>query len=196
MPLAVCGVAPRPRRVWTRPLSYDGPTNPDGQQCAHGGRCGGDTASPSSLEYDEWKCTASPSSSSRAAGNDNRHIWLDFVFFTYYFILKYFQGPVKKARSGYNAKAMAEIRNSLRPFEESSGQPNGQLVNGASQLLGAASGRPLSSLSYNECIQALVNLGFDEVGCHTHSTFFCVEHINMMKCVIWWGFFTFLRMDL
>ena len=24
----------------------------------------------------------------------------------------------KKARSGYNAKAMAEIRNSLRPFEE------------------------------------------------------------------------------
>ena len=84
---------------------------------------------------------------------------------------------------------MAEIRNSLRPFEESSGQPNGQVVNGG-QLLGAGSGRPLSSLSYNECIQALVNLGFDEVGCHTHSTFFLRRtHINMMKCVIWWGIF-------
>ena len=92
--------------------------------------------------------------------------WFDF--FTERII--YFQGPVKKARSGYNAKAMAEIRNSLRPFEESSGQPNGV------QLLGAGSSRPLSSLSYNECIQTLVNLGFDEVGYRTHTTFLCVEH--------------------
>ena len=34
-------------------------------------------------------------------------------------------GP-KKARSGYNAKAMAEIRNSLRPYEDSN-PTNGQL---------------------------------------------------------------------
>ena len=87
-------------------------------------------------------------------------------------------GP-KKARSGYNAKAMAEIRNSLRPYEDSN-PTNGQL--NMANLVGMQTGsitvnsgptgvRPVSSLStgsssnsnYSDCIQSLMNLGFDEV---------------------------------
>ena len=87
-------------------------------------------------------------------------------------------GP-KKARSGYNAKAMAEIRNSLRPYEDSN--PTNVQLNMAN-LVGMQTGsitvntgpsgvRPVSSLStgsssnsnYSDCIQSLMNLGFDEV---------------------------------
>ena len=87
-------------------------------------------------------------------------------------------GP-KKARSGYNAKAMAEIRNSLRPYEDSN--PTNIQLNMAN-LVGMQTGsitvntgpsgvRPVSSLStgsssnsnYSDCIQSLMNLGFDEV---------------------------------
>ena len=87
-------------------------------------------------------------------------------------------GP-KKARSGYAAKAMAEIRNSLRPYEDSN-PTNGQL--NMANLVGMQTGsitvntgpsgvRPVSSLStgsssnsnYSDCIQSLMNLGFDEV---------------------------------
>ena len=118
-------------------------------------------------------------------------------------------GHVKKARSAYNDKAMAEIRNSLRPFEDQhppsgvgghhhsltagpatsgvflgaaaagggggvpvlGGATSIHLVNGTLPTGSGGSNlqppaRPSSSLanlSYHECIQALVNLGFDEV---------------------------------
>ena len=87
-------------------------------------------------------------------------------------------GP-KKARSGYNAKAMAEIRNSLRPYEDSNttiGQLNmGNLVGMQAGSITISAGptgvRPVSSLStgsssnsnYSDCIASLINLGFDEV---------------------------------
>ena len=89
-------------------------------------------------------------------------------------------GP-KKARSGYNAKAMAEIRNSLRPYEDNN-PPIGQLNMGnlagmqnvvpmTVSVAGPAGVRPVSSLStgsssnsnYSDCIQSLMNMGFDEV---------------------------------
>ena len=93
----------------------------------------------------------------------------------------------KKARTGYNAKAMAEIRNSLRPYEDNNtliGQLNvGNLAGMQTVPMtagtvgvfassgGPATHRPVSSLStgsssnsnYSDCIQSLVNLGFDEV---------------------------------
>ena len=87
-------------------------------------------------------------------------------------------GP-KKARSGYNAKAMAEIRNSLRPYEDSNpaiGQLNNvNLVGMQNSSITISAGptgvRPVSSLStgsssnsnYSDCIQSLIHLGFDEV---------------------------------
>lgn len=60
----------------------------------------------------------------------------------------------QKTAPSYNEKAMAVIRNSLRPFEQ------------ADQPL-----RPVSSLStgssnnsnYSDCIHTLMNMGFDEV---------------------------------
>lgn len=68
------------------------------------------------------------------------------------------------AREGYNEKAMAVIRNSLRPFEQ------------ADQPL-----RPVSALStgsssgnnniYSDCIQSLQSMGIEEVRhhfCHPH----------------------------
>ena len=66
-------------------------------------------------------------------------------------------GGIKKARSGYNAKAMAEIRKELRAFEDV--QPSAA----AAVNLISSSGRPVSNAAYNECIQTLVTLGFDEV---------------------------------
>ena len=87
-------------------------------------------------------------------------------------------GP-KKARSGYNEKAMAQIRNSLRPYEDNN-PPIGQLNMGnlagmqtvpITVSAGPAGIRPVSSLStgsssnsnYSDCIHSLMNLGFDEV---------------------------------
>ncbi len=71
-------------------------------------------------------------------------------------------GGKKGLKNGYNEKAMAEIRNSLRPFEQADQAPI----------------RPVSALStgsstnsvYSDCIQSLVNMGFDEV--RRHSLFF------------------------
>ena len=82
-------------------------------------------------------------------------------------------GP-KKARSGYNAKAMAEIRNSLRPYEDSNptiGQLNMGNLGSITISAGPTGVRPVSSLStgsssnsnYSDCIASLINLGFDEV---------------------------------
>ena len=83
----------------------------------------------------------------------------------------------KKPRSGYNAKAMERIRDSLRPYEDNNPPPIGQLNLG--NLVGMQTGsitissgaRPVSSLStgsssnsnYSDCIQSLMTLGFDEV---------------------------------
>ena len=93
------------------------------------------------------------------------------------------QGGPKKARSGYNAKAMERIRDSLRPFEDNNPTHIGHLNMG--NLVGMQNGsitvataapttgvRPVSSLStgsssnsnYSECIQSLMTFGFDEVG--------------------------------
>ena len=92
------------------------------------------------------------------------------------------QGGPKKARSGYNAKAMERIRDSLRPFEDNNPTHIGHLNMG--NLVGMQNGsitvstaapttgvRPVSSLStgsssnsnYSECIQSLMTFGFDEV---------------------------------
>ena len=92
------------------------------------------------------------------------------------------QGGPKKARSGYNAKAMERIRDSLRPFEDNNpthighlnmgnlvGMQNGSIA--VSTAAPATGVRPVSSLStgsssnsnYSECIQSLMNFGFDEV---------------------------------
>jgi hypothetical protein len=74
---------------------------------------------------------------------------------------------------------MAEIRNSLRPYEDSNptiGQLNmGNLVGMQTGSITVSAGpvgvRPVSSLStgsssnsnYSDCIQSLMTLGFDEV---------------------------------
>ena len=66
------------------------------------------------------------------------------------------QGQAKKqtgpARNGYNEKAMAEIRNSLRPFEQADQPFKSVNSNGV-----------LSESMYRETIQTLMSMGLDEV---------------------------------
>ena len=64
-------------------------------------------------------------------------------------------GKKSTLRDNYTEKALADIKNSLRPYESADGQPL----------------RPVSSLStgsstnsvYSDCIQTLMSMGFDEV---------------------------------
>uniref|UniRef100_A0A0K2SVW2 non-specific serine/threonine protein kinase n=1 Tax=Lepeophtheirus salmonis TaxID=72036 RepID=A0A0K2SVW2_LEPSM len=65
-------------------------------------------------------------------------------------------GNKKAHRSGYNAKAMAEIRNSLRPFEQQ------DLPRPVSSLSTTTSCSSSNNSVYNDSIQCLVNMGFDE----------------------------------
>ncbi len=59
------------------------------------------------------------------------------------------------AREGYNEKAMAVIRNSLRPFEQAD-QP---LMRPVSSMSTGSS----NNSNYSDCIQSLMSMGFDEV---------------------------------
>ena len=61
-------------------------------------------------------------------------------------------GPAVQARNGYNEKAMAEIRNSLRPFEQADQPFKSVNSNGV-----------LSESMYRETIQTLMSMGLDEV---------------------------------